>query len=811
MIFMSQCAPRPERSVMPRKFLRSLTIALLAFVSVSLAAQPATPGVPPPDAPAGDAAAPSSAAPGEPGVPVSGLPARPMRTNTFRPRPPFAGTNLPAGLTNHTAKPGLSSLGLPAGASTNTAASTTPRVEPPKSALSPVVLPGAKPDLSKAPAGALPAAPGLPTPNPAESTASNTPPEEEDENAANVDLKLPGIPLEQFLDEYTVHSGKTILRAANLPTPVMTLVTTKPLTRKEAIEAMESVLALNGIVMIPIGEKFVKAVIAADAEKTGGEFSKLKGSELPDSEQFVTKIVKLEVAKPTEIAQILTGFTKSAGAVTAIDSNHTLVLRDYASNVKRMMELIKEVDVKAESDFKLEVIPIKYGKVTDIYATMSALIAGGGSGGGGPSALAGAGATGGFNSGANRRNGGSSSRFGSNSRNSGGYGANSAYGNNRSSYGGGYSGISPYQSAPPAATAQNSFQQRLNQIVNKASGTPEENKVLENANIVADERSNKLLIFANKKDLEMITNLVAKVDTLLAQVLIEAIILQVNIGDKLDTGVSIAQNPKNFGGNVTGAGASKSSASFFGSLTNFPGATPDGFSYFGKIGDSFDVAVKAIAEGSTAKVVSRPRIQTSHAIEGTFFIGETRPYVTGFNDYSGYAGSGLSTRSQVTERQIGLDLSVTPFITPEGLVVMEINQNFEQPGRDVIIDGNPVPSVSTRAAAATLTVRDKDVIMLGGYITEEKRKSRSGIPFLKDIPGLGILFGTRSDSTDRTELVILIRATILATPEKAAFVAKEVQDGMAGIRDATKTFDEDNKKRVDKQEKKELKKHRGQD
>src|SRR6185436_10794204 len=80
------------------------------------------------------------------------------------------------------------------------------------------------------------------------------------------------------------------------------------------------------------------------------------------------------------ITTTLQSLAKSSGAVTAIDSNQTLILRDYASNVKRMLEIIEKIDVRPESNFTLEVIPIKYGKVTDIYATMSALISGGGGG-----------------------------------------------------------------------------------------------------------------------------------------------------------------------------------------------------------------------------------------------------------------------------------------------------------------------------------------------------------------------------------------------------------------------------------------------
>ena len=229
--------------------------------------------------------------------------------------------------------------------------------------------------------------------------------------------------------------------------------------------------------------------------------------------------------------------------------------------------------------------------------------------------------------------------------------------------------------------AQASFQNRLNQIVRRASsGGAEEVQLLEDARIVPDERSNKLLVFANKRDMEMITNIVSKVDVLLAQVLIEAMIMEVTLGDSQKLGISWAQRPKNFGGGSSGAGVINNGHRFLNGVTNFPGAAGQGFNYFGQINDQWDVAVNAVAENSSINVVSRPRIQTSHAIPGSFFVGETVPYITGFTDYGGYVGTGgLATRSVVQQANVGFSLYVTPFITPDGLVVMEISPGVQHP------------------------------------------------------------------------------------------------------------------------------------
>jgi general secretion pathway protein D len=375
---------------------------------------------------------------------------------------------------------------------------------------------------------------------------------------------------------------------------------------------------------------------------------------------------------------------------------------------------------------------------------------------------------------------------------------------NRGGYGGGYypqdvdlQRVSPQQVAPGASpgAAQSSFQQRLNQIVNRAAGGPDQVKILENAQIVPDERSNKLLIFSNKRDMSMITNIVSKLDVMLAQVLIEAVILEVKLGDTMKLGVSVAQNPKSFGRDFQGAGAINN-GNFASGLTNFPAGSPNGFSYFGTVKDDFNVAINALATDNQINIISRPRIQTSHAIPGSFFIGETVPYVTGVYGYGGLVGGGLTTQSQVQEKDIGLSLTVTPFITPEGMVVMEIDENIQQRGQDVIIDNNPIPLVNTRAAQAVLTVRNGDIIMLGGFITESRSKNKSGIPFLKDIPGLGALFRSSSKENDRTELILLMKATVLDTPESAAFLAEKERLQLPGVRQAEHEFEQSDNKRL---------------
>ncbi len=623
-------------------------------------------------------------------------------------------------------------------------------------------------------------------------------------------LQARNMPLDQFFLLYQLISGRSIIRPNTLAIGQqggsITLEAQTDWTRREAVFAMDAALMLNGVAMIPIEEKFVKAVPVAEAPTQGAQIGKVSPGDYTDGEQFLTTILELKALKPSEMQQLLSTFTKTQNAITAFDNNNTLVIRDYASNVKRMMEVIEKTDAVKEPEVSLAVIPIKYGKVEDFYNTMGALISGSGTGAGGftgtpagtgTGAFSPLGGAGGMRGGRGGLGSGLGTGYGRQGL-GGGYGSgygSGGYGYGSGSYGRGYT---PQQAAPPTSVggAQTTFQRNLQNIVSRAArgGQTEEIQLLENARIVPDARANTLLIYANKRDMAMITNVVAKLDTLLAQVLIEAVVFEVSLGDSLNFGVSMAQNPRRFGKDFTGAGGMNNGQPFLSGITNFASSLPSGFSYFGKVGDEFDLAVQAIAENSNINIVSRPRIQTSHAIPGSFFVGQTVPFVTGSYDY-GYLGTGSTSRSIVERLPVGFQLEVVPYITPEGYVVMEIYQTFSSLGRDVLIDGNPNPVVNDRNAAAMLTVRDGQTIMMGGFITESRSKTRSGIPILKDIPGLGALFRSNGSRNDRTELIVMMRANVLHTPEEAAEIADRERGQLMGVQHAERQFQKGEDKR----------------
>jgi general secretion pathway protein D len=694
--------------------------------------------------------------------------------------------------------PSLPAQPAPPASTPSTPSATVPaRIPRTRSYLPPVATPAA----TNRSISALPTLPALPKPltvEPAPTVFSGVPLSDVRTNGevANITYDFIAVPINQLLDVYADLIGRTLLRATAGPEAVpdttsIMLKTQGKLTRSEAIVALETVLGMNGVTIVPIGDKFAKVVTEALAPNSGGLIL-TNGSVLPVAGKFVTQIVQLKYADPDELTKALEPFSHAPKSIIVIPSTQTLILRDYAENVARMLEMVKRIDVTTPNSIKPKVIPIKYALASDIASALSALGASGGT------------SIGKSTSGANFRSGtgttGTSGTMGSGMGGSSFGGNNSSYPGQSTQGIGGSSGMSSQ-----GTSARSSFQQSLQNIV-KSAASSGQFQLFGQTKIVADERTNSLLVFANDEDMRMIEDIIGKLDVVLAQVLIDAIIMEINLQDTSDLNVSYgseAGGAKGFG-SVGGLNNLSSSASGFltgSSTTNntssaVSGSTlanlPGGFSYFGHYGKDLNVVLEAVAGDSRINVLSRPRIQTSHAVQADLFIGNTVPYVTGTYNY-GY-GSGPS--SQYTQLEVGIHLQVLPLINPDGLVVMDIQADVEQLGPDVQISGvGGVPTTTKRQAGAKVAVRNGETIILGGFISDSRSKSISGIPGLMNIPGLGNLFRSTTVDNLRTELIMLMRPTVLPTPEVAAVVATQERNKLSGVKQAELEIRTDETKR----------------
>ena len=600
--------------------------------------------------------------------------------------------------------------------------------------------------------------------------------------------------ISQVLDIYAKLVNRTVLHGA-LPEGKIVLKTQTPLTKSEAIQALQAMLALNNVSVVNIGDKFVKAVASDQANTAGAELDRSGSTNLPNLGSYVTHIAQLKYVKPSIMIQFIQPFAKLSGGLLGIDDNGILVMRDYAENIKRMLEMIDQIDISVPTEYISEVIPIRYAKVDEIASALNSL---GGSGGGATVSIGQSSSSSPISGLGNRSSG--LGGGGGGGYQGGGLGGGIGGGGNGGAFGArsASTGLSP-NGTPSTGT---SFAQRLNNIIAKAGGggagggAQDQIQLFGQTKIIPNESSSTLLIYATRQDLAQIKEIIAKLDVPLAQVLIEAVIMDVTIGNTFKLGVSAAQNPKVLGSDVIGGGGVNNGQSFLNVIQNlttnydssgfvksvtstlsgsgigtnggsgFGNALPGGLSYFGNIGPNYDVAVTAAESDSHASIIQRPRIQTSQAKAAQFFVGETKPYVT--SSYGGGQG-GFGYGNSYSQLSVGVELDVTPFINPDGEVSMDIQQEIDDfNGTTTIAGVGEVPNTIKRTLNTSITVRDRDTVMLGGFIKSDKSTSKSGVPYLMDIPLLGNLFQTKSDQKGRQELIVLMRPTVLKTPALAA-------------------------------------------
>ena len=184
-------------------------------------------------------------------------------------------------------------------------------------------------------------------------------------------IRLQGVPLESVLELYSRLTGRTILAAPNLPKVTFEL-DTPPLTNEEVIQLLDTALAQRQIIIIPQGNKTLKVVPAAEGPRQAMIPMEVKRDELPDAMGYVAVKVKIHHVLPSQLVDILNTFARMPMAVVALDDS--LMLRDYAMNVKRMMEVIEDIDVKPTT-FD-EKIPLKNRAPEEISRIMTELTTG---------------------------------------------------------------------------------------------------------------------------------------------------------------------------------------------------------------------------------------------------------------------------------------------------------------------------------------------------------------------------------------------------------------------------------------------------
>jgi general secretion pathway protein D len=303
--------------------------------------------------------------------------------------------------------------------------------------------------------------------------------------------------------------------------------------------------------------------------------------------------------------------------------------------------------------------------------------------------------------------------------------------------------------------------------------------------VVADEITNSLLVLATPRDYQMVKAVLAELDIVPRQVLVEMLIAEITLGDDMSLGMT-----HTFGNgtstNTDGDDEDDDPAALSTGLANVLFDDDDSFRVDGVIGGpgldatlsffggDYTATLTALANRNKLKVLSRPHILTADNQEARILVGAEIPIVTSQSD-SGSQDDGDSVfRQNVEYRDTGVVVHVTPQVNSEGLVNMIIAQEVSDiAGSTLQIEGIVSPSFTTRETETTVVVHSGETIVIGGIIADTKRESASGVPFLMDIPVLGQLFRARTKEAERTELIILITPYVVRDRNEARSLTDE--------------------------------------
>lgn len=423
--------------------------------------------------------------------------------------------------------------------------------------------------------------------------------------------------------------------------------------------------------------------------------------------------------------QILFG---SNTALASDDRTNQIIIMSEPSNMVFFDDIIEKLDIKSDPATRIEVIVLNHAEATEVAGLLSSFVSGSTSTESSDRAQAGA-------------------NTGRLQNTAGQQGANQT--TNRQ-------------------TAQT--QPRQQQVSNVVQGALEDrdSQFSDFMTIEADERSNALIISGTRSDLELMTELIAKIDVLLPQVLIEVIIAEVNLGNDANRGTSsisgsYVQDEEPGAPNLTGI----SGLDLFGIGANNISLNFDKTT--GIISNlSFDAILNSARTNSNVRILSKPFLMTTHNQEATFTVGQQRPIVTGT-----VSDSLNGNRETVQYQDIAIELKVKPLIGPNDIIQLEIDQSVNDIDGSVDINGNPQPIIGRRQMVSFVSVKSDGLVVLGGMQRSKETKTKGRMAILGEIPLLGNLFRSNVVEFENRELLLFIRPKVIRDADEADADARE--------------------------------------
>ncbi|MFC3193132.1 type II secretion system secretin GspD [Marinicella sediminis] len=292
--------------------------------------------------------------------------------------------------------------------------------------------------------------------------------------------------------------------------------------------------------------------------------------------------------------------------------------------------------------------------------------------------------------------------------------------------------------------------------------------------ISAIEDSNQLLIKAGVSDYEKILSAIERLDIEPLQVLVELKIIEVTLFDSITHGMDLlfGDGAPEIGTSATTAGKTPYDFGTSGARINGGGIA------YRFLGTDAEARLTALEKEDRIAVLSTPTLLVLNNKNATINVGDQIP-ITNVGSINNGGGLNNGTISSTRFIQTGVQVDITPRVNPGGLVYMEISQDVSNPGP---IPENGAPSIASRQLNTEIAVQSGNTIVMGGLIRENDNLSKSGFPVLSKIPVLGNVFGSKTKTSDRTELMLLITPTVIENPEQARKVTEEYARKFQGLK-----------------------------
>ena len=667
-------------------------------------------------------------------------------------------------------------------------------------------------------------------------------------------LKFNTTPLEIVLQDYSEKTGKTLLRAPGLPSPMFTLRSQGMLSLPEYLSAIETVLSMHGVGLVATGDKFIRVVPIADVITEPGEIkeSLVDGLLSEDSGEMVSQMIQLKHIDIAESTKAIQPLLHKYGKITPFERNNSILVTDSSANINRVLQIIRFIDQPIDATEAPNIIQVQYAKASDIKQKLMEIIAESQKEQN-KSTVPQTKTTG--SPGVVRRSPAGVIRARTTtaaaSKPTQALIADAERGvirgkvlivadertnkliiitrpENMSFFEKivavldietapdvevkvvrlefaeakevagmlndliGANDKDDVPTAPPSGADGADRSQKLDAYVdslrkadakaNKKSSVGQLSK--DNIKILSDERTNALILMASKGDLVVLLEIVKDMDMMLSQVLIEAVIIDITLTGTLKTGVSWIQKSLTAYDN-NAAGTRSPVVSFAGGGGG--GGTPldaagvaaaslptSGLGYYLTMHNlNINMVVNASSTDGRAKVISTPVLLTTDNTEAKLsstdkiyvYDGRSSSGYSSINDSSSYNNSFANYK----QLDVGLELTVTPHINENKVVMMEIEQEISTPGPDKGTATENLSGVvisSARKIKADIAVQSGQTIVLGGQVRENNTRSRTKIPLLGDIPLLGRLFNSDSRTKARTETIVFITPYVMDTPQE---------------------------------------------